>query len=127
MAPSPPITGRCHCGAVKYTVTGPPGFAFFCACADCRVLNGGGHLAGLGVPLAELTVEGEPQVYRYPGGSGSVVEARFCGTCGTPLLAVPEHYDGMAVLRCNSLDDPTVYRPRKVLHGEAAFPWDTLP
>ena len=37
------LTGGCACGAVRFTATGAPKFAFICQCRSCQHLSGSGN------------------------------------------------------------------------------------
>ena len=75
--------GGCHCGAIRYSLSGEPRHSSVCHCESCRRTTGGLATAWLGYPTESLTVEqGEPKSYNSSGG----VERRFCGACGTSLF-----------------------------------------
>ena len=59
MAGAPkPITGRCLCGAVTYSVDADPVVQAACHCADCQRQTGSPFSVIVGVPRAALSVEG---------------------------------------------------------------------
>ena len=59
MADAPkPITGRCLCGAVTYSVDADPVVQVACHCTDCQRQTGGPFSVIVGVPRASLSVEG---------------------------------------------------------------------
>jgi hypothetical protein len=118
-------SGACHCGAVRYRVSGAPQFQFLCHCDNCRKINGGMRLAGVTFPDGAFTVEGVTSVYRYAGGKGEI-ETHFCGKCGTPLYAHPKIHAGMVVVRANTLSDPASFAPVKSIYGHRACAWETV-
>ena len=122
-------TGGCHCGAIRYSLTGEPKHSSVCHCESCRRTTGGLATAWLGYPTEALTVEqGEPKTYNSSGG----VERRFCGTCGTSLFytnepAMPGIVDVLTV----TLDNPKAFPPALHVQMADALPWEmtleTLP
>ena len=122
-------TGGCHCGAIRYSLSGAPTHSSVCHCESCRRTTGGLATAWLGYPNEALTVEqGEPVSYNSSGG----VERQFCGQCGTSLFytnepAMPGIVDVLTV----TLDDPAAFPPALHVQMADALPWegdlDTLP
>lgn len=75
-----PLTGRCHCGAVRFTVTLSDGFRSIrrCTCSYCR-------MRGAVVAMAEaggVTIrEGAEALTHYRFHTGSA-QHFFCSRCG---------------------------------------------
>lgn len=115
--------GGCHCGAVAYQCSAAPTFQFVCHCNNCRRLNGGLRLGGMSFDASALRVEGHTQVYRYAGGT-DVIEAHFCGRCGTPLFAFPRAHQGVVVVRANSLKDLSDFEPEKSMYRNNICVWE---
>ena len=80
------LTGRCHCGAVRYEMPEEVLHHALCHCADCRRHAGAPMVAWAMVPAGELRVTGQPKVYR----SSEHGRRHFCGACGTGLFHVNE-------------------------------------
>ena len=57
-----PITGRCLCGAVTYSVDADPVVQVACHCTDCQRQTGGPFSVIVGVPRAALNVEGSREL-----------------------------------------------------------------
>ena len=115
------ITGGCHCGALRYTVSAPPMDHFICHCDGCRKLNGGLRLTGTAVAEEALTLDGELSRYTYQGGKAEI-ELVFCGQCSTQIGALPKAYPGMFVLRANTLDDQSSFVPSRAFFAEKEIP-----
>ncbi len=58
------MTGGCQCGRVRYRVDVATHEAYLCHCRMCRRATGGASIAFVGVPLAVMTWESEPDWYR---------------------------------------------------------------
>ena len=75
-----PISGGCQCGAVRYTVHGPPSEVAHCHCSMCRKTNGSLFWTGATVAAKHLTIEGEANLTSYQSSPNLV--RQFCETCG---------------------------------------------
>ena len=103
MSVSLPLTGGCHCGAVRFSVLAPASVEVEdCNCSICR-MTGFLHLI---VPASRFTLEqGEDALTTYTFGTG-VAQHRFCSRCGIKSFYVARsNPDGFDVnVRC--LDAP---------------------
>ena len=112
------LTGGCQCGRVRYRVAVDGAEAYLCHCKMCRKATGGASIAFVGVPLAALTWENEPDWYR----SSPIAERPFCSACGTPLgfrfVAAARNID----LTLGSFDDPAGFVPVHNYAIESALP-----
>jgi hypothetical protein len=79
----PVHTGRCLCGAVRFTATGRLRGVIYCHCSQCR-RQSGHFYAATSVPDAALAIEGGDNVTWFRASA----EARrgFCRTCGSALF-----------------------------------------
>ena len=59
------MKGSCHCGAVRYEVTGRVGHVSHCHCSMCRKLQGALFVSFGGVARDELKVEGRESLREY--------------------------------------------------------------
>lgn len=109
-------TGQCHCGAVRYEVTGTPIYSAFCHCEDCRRHAGAPMVSWVAFPAGALTVlAGEPKVYA----SSEHGRRHFCPDCGTGLFYYNEaNLPGIADIQSATLDDPAVLPPQ--IHVQVA-------
>ena len=110
-------TGGCHCGAVRYEVTGSPVYVPYCHCESCRKT--------CGAPVAMYVMfertqvrftKGDRKLYR----SSVVVERGFCRDCGTPLTWESD-WGGKTVIEVHisTLDNPESFSPdRHVFYAE---------
>ncbi len=74
-------TGRCLCGAVRFTATEVEHHHHACHCEMCRRWSAGPFL---GATAHGVEFEGEDQLARYA--SSKWAERGFCRTCGTTLF-----------------------------------------
>ncbi len=98
-------TGKCLCGAVKFTAKDPSTNYSACHCGMCRKWGGGGPF--FGVRNKGVVFESEENVGRYA--SSDWAERGFCKQCGTTLFYFlkPMNAHMMSV---GSFDDQTQFR-----------------
>jgi hypothetical protein len=117
-----PLTGGCHCGAVRYELSAPPLLAYLCHCTDCQRQTGTAFAMSMPAPRATFKItKGEPARYQRQRANGTMASARFCADCGTRLYgdSLPE----MVILRPGNLDDPTWVTPVAQMWTRSARPW----
>lgn len=107
--------GRCHCGAVSFTVDLDPAAALKCNCSICTKLGAVWAFA----PKAKFALtSGEARQGDYQFGKKRL-HHRFCTTCGVESYAEGVAPDGTATvginLRCVEGIDVDTLSPR---------PWD---
>jgi hypothetical protein len=77
------LTGGCHCGAIRYEVSGDPFTHAICHCTDCRRHSGAPMVSWTMYPVGSLRVtRGTPKVYV----SSEHARRHFCADCGTGLF-----------------------------------------
>jgi hypothetical protein len=102
------LTGKCHCGAIRYEMPAEVLHCALCHCGDCRRHAGAPMVAWAMLPADRLRVTGEPVVYR----SSEHGRRHFCGACGTGLFYVNEAMlPGMVDVQTGTLDDPGALAP----------------
>ena len=108
-------TGGCQCGKVRYTAQVDPAEAYLCHCRMCQRATGGFAAAFVGVKVADVAWEGEPDWYE----SSPIARRPFCSRCGTPLgFRFAEGSDKMD-LTIGSFDDPSDFRPKHHFGAES--------
>lgn len=75
------MTGRCLCGAVKFTARDVPHQIGTCHCGQCRRWASGPYFA---VRAGSVHFEGEENIGRYR--SSGWAERGFCKQCGSSLF-----------------------------------------
>ncbi|MBF9061115.1 hypothetical protein HKCCSP123_18195 [Rhodobacterales bacterium HKCCSP123] len=103
---SEPHSGGCLCGAVRYEADGQPEAVVICHCRSCqKSLGSGVNFELLWRPDRFRVTKGTPSVFRHAGGSGAMLERRFCAKCGSALWLTGARFDEVGVFR-GSLDHP---------------------
>ena len=102
-------TGRCHCGAVQYSVEGEPQHVALCHCVDCRKSAGAPMVAWAAFAESEMTVtQGDVTTFNSSG----VSMRSFCARCGTGLFfRNAEFLPGIIDIQSATLDDPNALAP----------------
>jgi hypothetical protein len=116
--------GGCTCGAIRYESSVDPQFSFHCQCRQCQRASGTGHASLLAVPTDALTIRGALKLHDQKADSGSTVSRGFCSTCGSPILNKSSGYPDVRFIHAASLDDPSVFKPKKLVWSASAQPWD---
>jgi hypothetical protein len=112
--------GGCHCGAVRYRVTGEPAATTHCHCSDCRRITGGPTLAWAIFDEDKVAIiAGAPSVYESSPG----VEWGFCGRCGTTLTYRRASRPGLFDVTTATLDDPEAFPPEKEIWTGERLSW----
>jgi hypothetical protein len=100
-------SGGCHCGSIRYEVSGTPQHVALCHCSDCRKSAGAPMVAWAAFSEVEFKVtKGEPRVFNS---SGTAFRS-FCGNCGTGLAYRNEHFlPGIVDIQAATLDNPDAF------------------
>lgn len=98
-------SGRCVCGAVKFTADVVSDNHSVCHCGTCRRMCGGGPF--FGVRTRGVTFESEDSVGRYA--SSDWAERGFCKSCGTVLFYFLKPMATYA-MSAGTFDDPSAFR-----------------
>lgn len=114
------VQGHCLCGRAGWEIKGEPGSSCYCHCDDCRRNCAAPVVAWLGVAIENFKWLGAaPKTFK----SSKAVTRYFCGSCGTPLGLVAEHYPGAIHVYAASLDDPENFEPTFHLNYKSKLPW----
>ncbi len=99
-----PMTGGCHCGAIRYEVEGDLVVHTLGHCTDCR-RHAGAPMVGWAMYAADAikVTQGEPKVYQ----SSEHGRRHFCANCGTGLFYVNNHVlPGIIDVQSATFDNP---------------------
>lgn len=98
------LEGQCHCGAIRYQVSGDPLHHALCHCSDCR-RHAGAPMVGWAMFKSDrVTISrGSPKIYA----SSTHGRRHFCADCGTGLFYTNENMlPGLTDIQSGTLDDP---------------------
>lgn len=114
------ISGRCLCGAARYTVTGEAVRFYHCHCSRCRRASGTGHSSNLFVNGSLRWDSGADHVQTFKLPEAKRFTNTFCRTCGGRLPRVIEGMD-MVFIPAGSLDqDPPLAPQARIFIGSRA-------
>ncbi|MBI3301432.1 MAG: GFA family protein [Deltaproteobacteria bacterium] len=78
------LTGGCHCGAVRYTITAPAKETHHCHCSICRKVHGTLFVTLSVFPHDKFTFDkGADNLATY--NTSAKLHRHFCKTCGCQL------------------------------------------
>ena len=113
--------GGCHCGAVRYEVSGEPQHVALCHCCDCRKSSGAPMVAWAAFTEDQFKlVEGETVTFNS---SGSAMRS-FCPKCGSGLYyRNAEYLPGIVDIQSATLDDPEALPPGAHIQKAERLGW----
>lgn len=122
------ISGRCHCGAIRYTAEGAALHHAVCHCDDCRRHAGAPMVGWIAFKAEQVAIAGEPVTYE----SSEHGRRQFCGRCGTSLFYINEAVlPGLIDIQSCTLDDPEATPPGAQIQLAERLGWtktlDDLP
>ena len=113
-------SGKCRCGAVRYTVEGEPTHSTVCWCAECRSSSGAPAVVWTLFAQDKVRIEGEPRSYESSPGTFR----QFCATCGTGLFYRNEAiFPGQIDVQAATLDNPDAFPPQAHIQVADAPAW----
>ncbi len=123
---SPPPTGSCGCGAVRFEIAEPLVAAAYCHCTRCQKRTGTAAQASAVIAPGSLTLTaGEDRLRDWapPGGLAKT----FCSECGSHLFARDLDGGEISIVRMAAIDSDPGVRP--VAHQFVAYaaPWEKIP
>lgn len=126
-----PLTGGCHCGAVRYEISAQPSLTYTCHCTDCQRITGTAFSLAIVVPEdAFRLTKGEPRPVERVADSGRVNVRLLCPDCGCWISGTGRpDANGVLVrrVRAGSLDDRSWVRPTTHIFTRSKQAWVTLP
>ncbi|MDX2169951.1 MAG: GFA family protein [Deltaproteobacteria bacterium] len=122
-----PLTGGCHCGALRYQITQPPLMVYNCHCTNCRRIGGGAFATPITVLEASFAfTQGEPRTYEWQSDAGNTRVGWLCGTCGSRIAHGQRPSSSVLSLRSGTLDDAGWVEPVGDIWTRSALPWVAL-
>ena len=119
------VTGKCHCGQVRYEAEIDPAKVNLCNCTDCQMLTGSVFRVGVPAPAETYKLlSGKPKVYVKTADSGTKRRHSFCPNCGTPVSATADVDNPPAYsLRVGCLDQRAQLPPKRRIWCKSALAW----
>ena len=117
------MKGGCHCGAIRYEVSGLPFDSDYCHCRDCQRTTGAPFGAWMDLKTDQVHWSSkEPTEYV----SSEYIRRGFCPGCGSSLSYRSTRYPDYFTLSIASLDDPDLVRPTYHIHTGSQVSWLTI-
>ena len=115
------LTGGCHCGAVRYRVSGEPVHVALCHCSDCRKCAGAPMIAWAAFANEDFVHEQGEVTTRNSSGASL---RSFCPRCGTGLFFRNEEaLPGLVDIQSATLDDPDALVPQAQIQVAERIGW----
>ncbi|NOT83704.1 MAG: GFA family protein [Methylococcaceae bacterium] len=125
-SPQLPLTGGCHCGAVRYQISALPKRTANCHCRTCQRTSGAAYLAIMFVATDILQITGTYQEYATPAASGNTLYRAFCPNCGCSLFARNSAFANIRPVTAATLDDPSWFKAKLDMWVAEAQAWDMM-
>ena len=114
------LEGGCHCGQVRYRLTGAARRAGLCHCRDCRGTSGAPVVGWAVFGKAQLAHVGALATYE----SSEHGRRQFCPRCGTGLFYLNDViFEGLVDVQIATLDDPDAIRPIEQIQVAERIGW----
>jgi hypothetical protein len=123
--PSPPLTGSCGCGTVRFEISAPLIGAAYCHCTRCQKRTGTAMQASARVePGSVVIITGEDCLRDWTLPDG--LSKTFCGVCGSHLFARDLASGAIAIVRMAAIDGDPGVRPAAHQFVAYAAPWEDI-
>lgn len=120
-----PLTGGCNCGAVRFEVSEPLAYAYYCHCTRCQRRSGAGAAPGaVAVPGSFKILQGEAELTAWSAGDG--FDKLFCATCGAHVLARSPENPDLVSIRLGAFDGDPGIRPIARHFTNYAAAWEPI-
>lgn len=116
-------TGRCFCGAIRFTATGEPRFISNCHCESCRRASSAPSVTWAGFADSQVAITGDT-LRGYASSPG--VTRSFCGQCGAQISFRGERWAGETHIPVCAFDAPEEMAPDSDHFEAERLPWAAL-
>ncbi len=116
---TPPLTGRCLCGAITYYCTASPLWQGHCHCESCRRATASPFTSYFGVADGAWEISGNPAEYECSPGT----YRQFCPRCGTQISYRSSRFPGERHFFAATLDRPEAFAPTRHYFWDERLPW----
>jgi hypothetical protein len=120
------LTGGCGCGAVRYEVTEPIGYAIYCHCTRCQRRTGtASAVSAVPHPGSFSVTAGDDALSAWKPGDG--FDKWFCGECGSAVFARHPENPEIVAIRMGTFDGDPGVRPSARQFVASAVAWEPIP
>ena len=113
-------SGRCHCGAIRYSMPTEVDHHALCHCSDCRRHAGAPMVGWAMVNQADFETSGTAKIYA----SSEHGRRHFCGDCGTGLFYTNDAiFPGQIDVQTATLDDPDLIPAQAQIQTAERIGW----
>jgi hypothetical protein len=120
-----PLTGRCACGTVRFSVSAPFEAARYCHCHNCQRRTGTSSSPNARVAAHAFTISHGGHALRAWQPEGGQAKW-YCAECGGHLFSRPDRGEHVFV-RMGALDADPGIRPEYRQWVSSAAPWEAIP
>jgi hypothetical protein len=120
---SRPLSGRCYCGAVEYSVADEFLYAANCHCSNCRRTTGSAFKPFAGIERGKLAIAKGANELLIFGEKGA--NNTHCKRCGSLIYSVVRDGEFVHVAMGTLVDDPAIRPTHHIFVGSKA-PWFTI-
>jgi hypothetical protein len=117
---------QCHCGSLRAITSGEPLLVGICHCKACQRRTGAVAANVASFAKAQITIEGETNVFDREGQSGRKVRFYFCPNCGTSLYWEADAWPDVYILAVGAFADPNFPAPSVSIFEESRHTWTQL-
>jgi hypothetical protein len=118
-----PSTGRCLCGAIRYTLTAPPVSVLDCHCSICRRESGAPSLVYVGYRRGDVSLSGSLRYFRASG----LARRGFCCNCGSPVCYEDDDDTQLIWVTAGTHDDAGSLPAREHVYVDDKLAWVEIP
>ncbi|KAF2622378.1 hypothetical protein BU25DRAFT_211743 [Macroventuria anomochaeta] len=123
------LSSTCLCKSIRVTIndnelfTRPRGH--LCHCANCRKVSGSYVSSNLAIEREKVVVDDPKGVMKkyidWETNSGNKVERFFCGTCGNPIMSLPDVLPTLVIVKMGMF--PRIPQPECESFALHRHPW----
>lgn len=117
------MQGSCHCGAVRYVVTGTLRQVVGCHCTQCRKTSGH-YVAATQAAMSDFKLSETKSLKWYRSSPGA--QRGFCDECGSSLFWQEDGTSHISIM-AGTLDGPTGLAMDRHIHAETKGDYYDLP
>jgi hypothetical protein len=111
---------------VRYELSGPPKYAGYCCCEDCRKASGSGFIPFIGVLTSAMSLTGKTTSHTLALSDGRDATRNFCPVCSSLVFGGFLSGDEVTVY-AGTLDDASWFKPTIAIFTRDRPAWVILP